>query len=86
MIEIVIEIVKESEIKSCFDDRIRCKCEDANTYIGRSVERIYPTSRPIWYKDFRIDERSFNEAYNTVEIPEFFSPDLWKGKYNIEGM
>lgn len=40
-------------------------------------------SRGVWYEKFRIDENPFNDTYNTVDIPEFFSPwDLWKEKYN----
>lgn len=49
----------------------------------KSIAIVKDPSRPVWYKDFMIDERPFNETYNSVEIPEFFSPfDLWKGKYD----
>jgi hypothetical protein len=55
---------------------------DKNRYIT-SIGIIKNPSRGVWYEKFRTDEKPFNHTYNSVDIPEFFSPfDLWKGKYN----
>lgn len=38
---------------------------------------------PGWYEKYRVDEKPYDDTYNSVDIPRFFSPfDLWKGKYD----
>lgn len=38
---------------------------------------------PFMYDKFKVDEKPFDNIYNTVDIPDIFDPlYLWEGKYN----
>lgn len=48
-----------------------------------SITIIKDLSRGGWYEEFRVDEKPYNDIYQSVEIPKRLSPfDLWKGKYD----
>lgn len=50
---------------------------------GGGITIVKNLTRGGWYEEFRIDDKAFNDTYQSVEIPRYFSPfDLWKGKYD----
>lgn len=47
--------------------------------------KIYKNSvgEAMYYEQFMVDVRPYNDIYHSVNIPRFFSPfDLWKGEYD----
>lgn len=52
---------------------------------GKTVTIVSDPSKGGLYERYRIDDRPFNDTYQSADIPMYFSPfDLWKGKYDIE--
>lgn len=50
---------------------------------GSTITIVENPSKGGWYEEYRIDEKPFNDVYQSVDIPRYFSPfDLWKGKYD----
>ena len=53
------------------------------TICGVHITIVKNPSRRVWYEDFIVYEKFYNDTYNSVDIPRVFSPfDLWKGRYN----
>lgn len=54
--------------------------EGIENFVHTSITKNHPGR----YEKYRTDEKSFNDTYHSVDIPDPFSPlDLWSGKYNI---
>ena len=67
-------IVPDSEL---YGETVVTICEDWSSVSRRGGAKFE------WIEEYRVCEKSYNDIYHSVKIPEFFSPfDLWKGKYD----